>query len=199
MTASRLILASGSTARREMLESAGLTFDVMPAAVDEEGLSKQLIERVSHEDIAVALAQAKARAVSACNPQALVIGSDQVLSTGDDILSKPGSRDGAVETLRRLRGKTHALYSGVAVATEGEVIWHSVDRARLQMRDLSDEDIARYLDLAGEGIFGCVGAYQIEGLGAGLFEHIEGDRFTIMGMPLLPLLAELRRLEGKWT
>lgn len=193
MTARRLILASGSAARCRMLESAGISFDVVPAAVDEEGLTRQLIERVPHENIAVSLAQAKALAVSARDPEALVIGSDQVLSIGDGILSKPGSREGALETLRRLRGRSHTLYSGVALATRNAVIWHFVSRATLRMRPLSDEDLRRYLDETGDSIYGCVGAYQIEGSGARLFEKIEGDQYTIMGMPLLPLLAELRR------
>ncbi|MGE5265990.1 MAG: Maf family protein [Deltaproteobacteria bacterium] len=199
MTARRLILASGSAARRGMLENAGLRFDVVPAAIDEDRLTKKLAGRAPHEDIAVSLAQAKALAVSARNGDALVVGSDQILSTGDDILSKPGSREGALETLRRLRGRTHMLYSGVALASNDAVIWHTVGTAKLKMRSLTDAEIARYLDAAGEGIFGCVGAYQIEGLGAGLFETIEGDRFTIMGLPLVPLLAELRRLEGQPT
>jgi septum formation protein len=180
-----------------MLENAGLRFDVVPAAIDEDRLTTDLASRTPHEDIAVFLAQAKALAVSARNGDALVVGSDQILSTGDHILSKPGSREGALETLRRLRGRTHMLYSGVAFATKDAVIWHSVDAAQLKMRSLTDEEIERYLDAAGEGIFGCVGAYQIEGLGADLFETVEGDRFTIMGMPLVPLLDELRRREGQ--
>ncbi len=197
MTAQRLILASGSSARRRMLEDAGVKFEVMPAAVDEDRLTVKLLHRVAHKDVAVALAEAKALAVSERDPQALVIGSDQILSTGDGILSKPGSRDGAEETLRRLQGKTHTLYSAVAVATGNEVLWRTVDSATLQMKDMPEEDLQRYLDAAGESIYGCVGAYQIEGLGAALFEAIEGDHFTIMGMPLLPLLAELSRLEGR--
>ncbi len=198
MTAQRLILASGSAARRRMLDDAGVMFEVVPAAVDEDRLTEDLLRRVvAHENIALALAEAKALVVSDRHPQALVIGSDQVLSTGDKILSKPGSREGARETLRRLRGKTHKLHSAVAVAIGKKVVWSTVNSATLHMKDLSEEDLQRYLDAAGESIYGCVGAYQIEGLGAALFEAVEGDHFTIMGMPLLPLLAELSRLEGK--
>jgi septum formation protein len=197
MTAQRLILASGSAARRSMLDDAGLRFDVEPAAIDEDRLMNQLAGRASHQDMAVYLAAAKALDVSGRSSGALVVGSDQVLSTGDEILSKPGSREGAVETLRKLRGSTHMLYSAVALAANGAVIWQTVDAARLKMRSLSDDEIALYLDAAGEGILACVGAYQIEGLGAGLFETVEGDRYTIMGMPLVPLLEELRRREGQ--
>ncbi|MCU0954268.1 MAG: Maf family protein [Hyphomicrobium sp.] len=196
MTAQRLILASGSAARRSMLSAAGLNFNAVPAAIDEDHLMQQLAGRASHPNIAVYLAEAKALDVSGRSGDALVIGSDQILSTGDDILSKPGSREGAVETLRKLRGRMHMLYSAVALAANEAVIWQTVDTAKLKMRSLSDNDIARYLDAAGEDIFGCVGAYQIEGLGAGLFETVEGDRHTIMGMPLVPLLKELRRREG---
>jgi septum formation protein len=180
-----------------MLEDAGVIFEVMPAAVDEDRLTDDLLHRVAHEDIGLALAEAKALAVSQRDPQALVIGSDQILSTGDAVLAKPGSREGARETLRRLRGKTHKLHSAVAVATGNEVIWRTVESATLHMKDLSEADLERYLDAAGESIYGCVGAYQIEGLGSALFETVEGDHFTIMGMPLLPLLSELSRLEGK--
>jgi len=197
MTAQRLILASGSAARRRMLEDAGVIFEVMPAAVDEGRLTDDLLRRVAHEDIALALAEAKALAVSQRDPQALVIGSDQILSTGDAILAKPGSREGARETLRKLRGKTHKLHSAVAIATGNGVIWRTVESATLHMKDLSEADLERYLNATGESIYGCVGAYQIEGVGAALFETVEGDHFTIMGMPLLPLLSELSRLEGK--
>lgn len=196
MTAQQLILASGSAARRSMLDNAGLRFDVVPAAIDEERLMNQLAGRASHQDIAVYLAAAKALDVSGRSSDALVVGSDQILSTGDEILSKPGSRAGAVETLRRLRGRTHMLYSAVALVANEAVIWQTVDTAKLKMRSLSDDEIARYLDAAGQDILGCVGAYQIEGLGAGLFETVEGDRHTIMGMPLVPLLEELRRRKG---
>jgi septum formation protein len=108
-------------------------------------------------------------------------------------LSKPGSRTGGRDTLRLLRGASHWLHSGVALATDDQVLWRTVESAKLTMRDFSDAELEDYLDLAGASIFGCVGAYQIEGAGIRLFERVEGDHFTIIGMPLLPLLAELRR------
>ncbi len=193
MSAARLVLASGSVARRQMLANAGLLFDVMPAEIDEDRLRDDVTGPASHSAIAVALAEAKALAVAAANPDAVVIGSDQILSMGKQMLSKPGSRAGARETLRQLRGTTHWLHSGVALASSDRVLWQVVESATLTMRDFSDAELEDYLDVAGEGIFGCVGAYQIEGAGIRLFERVEGDHFTIMGMPLLPLLAELRR------
>lgn len=193
MTARRLVLASGSAARRQMLLNAGLLFDVMPADIDEDRLRNYFIERISHSEIAAELAAVKALAVAASNPGAIVIGSDQILSTGEEILEKPGSRAGARDTLRLLRGRTHWLHSGVAISVDDRVVWWAVESATLTMRDVSNAEVESYLDVAGENIFGCVGAYQIEGVGIRLFEHVEGDHFTIMGMPLLPLLAELRR------
>jgi septum formation protein len=176
-----------------MLMNAGLIFDVVPAKIDEHRLRHDLIGAASHSEIAAELAAAKARAVAALHPDAVVIGSDQILSTDEAILSKPGSRSGARDTLRLLRGRTHWLHSGVALSIDGQVVWRTVESATLTMRMISNEELEDYLDVVGEGIFGCVGAYQIEGAGIRLFERVEGDHFTIMGMPLLPLLAELRR------
>ncbi|MBY0224322.1 MAG: Maf family protein [Hyphomicrobium sp.] len=192
MTAARLVLASGSAARRQMLLNAGLHFDVVPAKIDEDRLRDDLIEAASHSEIAAELAAAKALAVAALQPCAIVIGSDQILSTGEAILSKPRSRSDARDTLRLLRGRTHWLHSGVAIAIDDRVVWRAVESAKLTMRTISNAELEDYLDVAGEGIFGCVGAYEIEGAGIRLFERVEGDHFTIMGMPLLPLLAELR-------
>jgi len=192
MTAPRLVLASGSAARRQMLMNAGLLFDVVPAQIDEDRLRDGFIGTASHSEIAAELAAAKAVAVAASHPGAVVIGSDQILSTCEAILSKPGSRSGARDTLRLLRGRTHWLHSAAAVVVDGRVVWRAVESAMLTMRTISDAELEDYLDVAGESIFGCVGAYQIEGAGIRLFERVEGDHFTIMGMPLLPLLAELR-------
>lgn len=194
MTAARLILASGSAARRQMLLNAGLSFEVVSADIDEDRLRKSLGGTVAHSEIAAVLAEAKGFAVSLLHSSANVIGSDQILSTGEAILSKPGTREGARETLRALRGRTHWLHSGVALVRDGNVVWHLVETAALTMRVLSDDEIERYLDTAVEDILGCVGAYQIEGAGIRLFERVEGDYFTIMGLPLVPLLCELRRL-----
>jgi septum formation protein len=175
-----------------MLSNAGLVFDVVPADIDEDRLRNDFIGTASHSEIAAELAAAKALAVAASHPGAVVIGSDQILSTGETILSKPGSRTGARDTLRLLRGRAHWLHSAVAVAIYDRVVWRAVESATLTMRTLSDAGLEDYLDVAGESIFGCVGAYQIEGAGIRLFERVEGNHFTIMGMPLLPLLAELR-------
>lgn len=195
MSGRRLILASGSAARRQMLLNAGLVFDVVPADIDEDGVRDVMMAVASHQQIAVVLAETKALSVAAAHQDANVIGSDQILSTGDDILSKPQSREGARETLRTLSGRTHWLHSAVAIAVGDDLRWRTVESAALTMRDLSDVDIERYLDAAGPGIFGCVGAYQIEGAGVQLFERVAGDHFTIMGMPLLPLLGQLRRMD----
>ncbi|OYW55794.1 MAG: hypothetical protein B7Y80_04545 [Hyphomicrobium sp. 32-62-53] len=195
MSGRLLILASGSAARRQMLLNAGLAFDVVPADIDEDSVRDVMIASAPHPQIAVVLAETKALSVAAAHPGAIVIGSDQILSTGDDILSKPGSREGARETLRTLSGRTHWLHAAVAVAVGDDLRWRTVESAALTMRDLSDADIERYLDAAGSGIFGCVGAYQIEGAGVQLFERVAGDHFTIMGMPLLPLLGQLRRMD----
>jgi septum formation protein len=195
MSARRLILASGSAARRQMLAYAGLAFDAVPADIDEEAVRDVMMGAAPHQQIAVVLAETKALTVAAAHPDAVVIGSDQILSTGDAILSKPGSREGARSTLRTLSGRTHWLHSAVAVAVGNDLRWRTVESAALTVRDLSDGEIERYLDAAGPGIFGCVGAYQIEGVGVQLFERVAGDHFTIMGMPLLPLLAQLRRMD----
>ncbi len=196
MTGRRLILASGSAARRQMLSNAGLSFDVVPADIDEESVREVMGPSAPHPQFAAVLAETKALSVAAAHPGAIVAGADQILSTGNAILSKPGSREGARETLRLLRGRTHWLHSAVALATGDDLIWRTVETAALSMRDLTDDDIERYLDAAGDDIFGCVGAYQIEGVGIRLFDRVAGDHFTIMGMPLLPLLNQLRRLDG---
>lgn len=195
MSGRRLILASGSAARRQMLLNAGLVFDVVPADIDEDAVSDVMLAAAPHPQIAVVLAETKALSVAAAHPDAIVIGSDQILSTGDQILSKPGSREGARATLRTLRGRTHWLHSAVAIAVGDDLKWRTVESAALTVRALTDADIERYLDAAGPSIFGCVGAYQIEGAGVQVFERVAGDHFTIMGMPLLPLLAQLRRMD----
>jgi septum formation protein len=196
MSGRRLILASGSAARRQMLSNAGLSFDVVPADIDEEAVREVMGATAPHPQIAAVLAETKALSVAAAHLGAIIAGADQILSTGEAILSKPGSREGARETLRLLRGRTHWLHSAVALAAGDNLIWRTVETAALSMRDLTDDDIERYLDAAGEDIFGCVGAYQIEGVGIRLFDRVAGDHFTIMGMPLLPLLNQLRRLDG---
>lgn len=193
--ATAVILASGSAARRAMLQAAGVVFDVMPATIDEEHLRQALVADnadIGPVEIAAELAAAKAAAVSQQQRDALVIGSDQVLDIEGDLLTKPGDAAGVRASLERLSGRTHALHSAVALAQNGIVLWSSSDTARLTMRPLTAAAIERYVDAAGDGVHQCVGAYQIEGLGIQLFDRIEGDHFTILGMPLLPLLAQLR-------
>lgn len=196
MTRGALILASGSAARQQMLAQAGLQFDVVPADVDEDLIRERLTGSATHRDMAVALAEAKACAVAVKYPHATVIGADQILSFRNQVMSKPGSREGARKTLFALQGGTHQLFSAVTVASGDRVLWRTVSTATLAMRSLSTHDVESYLDEVGDRIFGCVGAYQIEGPGIRLFERIEGDHFTIMGMPLLPLLGALREIES---
>jgi septum formation protein len=190
-----LILASGSPYRRKMLQAAGLAFRVVPADVDEAALKRGLAAQTPQPDpaaVADALARAKAQPVSVRHASATVIGADQVLALDDELLDKPGDLSAARAQLERLRGKTHRLISAVVVAEAGQVFWAHVDEAVLIMRSFSPEFLERYLAEAGPDLCQIVGAYEIEGLGIQLFERVEGDHFTIIGLPLVPLLAELR-------
>jgi septum formation protein len=191
----RLILASGSAARKHMLDASGLVFDVIPADVDEDTIRSMMVTEsdcVESADVAAVLAMEKALAVSRLHPGALVIGSDQVLGLGRRMFSKAANKAEARETLDRLRGRTHELVSAVALAQAGAIVWQGFDSAQLTMRQFSDEFLGNYLARAGDNFLRSVGCYELEGLGVQLFERIEGDYFTILGMPLLPLLAELR-------
>lgn len=190
---SEVILASGSATRQRLLRAAGVPFTVDVASIDEAGVIESLTaERASARDVADLLAELKALKVSARHPQAFVIGADQVLSLGSEMFQKPGTRAGAREQLKRLRGRTHVLSSALCIAREGAVIWRTVAEARLTMRDFSDAFLDKYLADAGEEILGSVGAYHVEGLGIQLFSRIEGDTFTILGLPLVPLIDFLR-------
>lgn len=191
-----LVLASGSATRRALLAAAGIDVTVRPADIDEAALRDSMLSadaRVSHESIALALAEEKAKAVSIEQPDALVVGADQVLSFEGRLFEKPKSVDEARAQLKSLRGKTHALHSAVALATDGNVVWREVQTARLTLREFSDAALENYLTLAGDVVLTSVGAYQIEGPAVQLFDAIEGDHTTILGIPLLPLLKELRR------
>jgi septum formation protein len=191
-----IILASGSAARRQMLESAGVTFAVLPASVDEDALRRDLLARepaAAPSDIALALATAKARAVSEVRPEALVIGGDQVLAFAGELFDKPGSVERARVHLLRLRGATHELHAAVALARGGTVSWRCAQAARMSMRPFSDAFLDRYLADCGPAVARSVGAYHLEGLGIQLFSSIDGDFFTVLGMPLLPLIAALRK------
>jgi septum formation protein len=186
-----LVLASASPSRRRMLEAAGVAFEVVPAEVDEEAVRRRLTG-VAVARIAEALARAKAEAVSARLPEALVIGADQVLALGDRVLGKPRNMAEAREQLKQLRGKTHSLHTAVALAQAGAAVWGHAETASLGMRAFSDAFLDGYLAEMGDRVCQTVGAYEIEGRGVQLFEHVAGDQFTIIGLPLLPLLAELR-------
>jgi septum formation protein len=195
MTISRgkhpLILASKSSARQALLANEAIPFDAMPADVDERALQKNSGLSAPGE-IAGLLAREKALFVSSNNPGRYVVGADQTLALGTRLFSKPAGRAQAADQLRLLAGGTHELHSAIAVAGDGKVLFADVSVARMTMRHLSESEIDAYLDQAGEAVTTSVGAYQLEGLGVHLFERIEGDHFTILGLPLLPLLAFLR-------
>ena len=188
-----LVLASASPSRRTMLENAGLRFSVTPAAVDEDAVKEALkAEGASAARTAETLAELKAQRVSARHPGSLIVGADQMLECDERWFDKPTDREGAFESLRALQGRSHVLWSAVCLVRDGSRIWHHGAPARMTMRALSDDFIAAYLDALGDKAFSSVGVYQLEGLGPQLFSRIEGDFFTILGLPLLPLLDVLR-------
>ncbi len=191
---SPLVLGSASASRSALLEAAGLEFEIDPAGIDESAIRKVVTRDrgAAPSDIADVLARAKAETVSERNPGSLVIGADQVLVCGEELFEKPKSMEDARRTLLALQGKTHQLHASVALAREGRVHWAHIDTAPLTMRALSPEEIGRYLGRAGERVLSSVGAYQLEGLGVHLFEEIKGDYFTILGLPMLALLKQLR-------
>ena len=186
-----LILASQSRARQMLLANAGISFDAIPADIDERALQKNSGLSAPGE-IAGLLAREKACFVSSKNPGRYVVGADQTLALGNRLFSKPAGRTQAADQLRLLAGHTHELHSAVAVARDGKIVFSDVVVARMTMRRLDESEIEAYLDQAGQAVTTSVGAYQLEGLGVHLFERIEGDHFTILGLPLLPLLAFLR-------
>ena len=192
LAAQPLVLASKSDVRGKMLAAAGLRFEIRPAQIDERAVET----KAGVNDAAAAarlLARAKAETVAATRPGQLVLGADQTLARGATRFSKPKDRAGADEQLRSLRGRTHELHSALALVRDGEVLFDCVDSAKLTMRDFSDRFLNEYLEMAGNAALTSVGGYQLEGIGIQLFERIEGDYFTILGLPLLPLLAFLRQ------
>lgn len=186
-----LILASQSRARQMLLANAGIVFAAIPADIDERAVQQNSGLSAARE-IAKLLAREKALSVSLQNPGRYVVGADQTLALGDRLFSKPAGRDAATEQLRLLAGNSHELHSAFAVARDGKILLADVSIAKMTMRSLSESEIKTYLDQAGDAVTTSVGAYQLEGLGVHLFERIEGDHFTILGLPLLLLLAFLR-------
>lgn len=186
----RLILASKSAARRAMLTDAGVPFAVQVADVDEDALKTPGVDPV---ELAVELARAKALAVSRHDADAWVLGADQTLSFEGGLVSKAPTMQAARERLSAMRGRSHQLHSGAALARNGQVVWSGVDTVEMKVRDFSDAFLDAYLAAEGEVLLACVGSYRLEGLGSQLFEAVEGDYFTVLGLPLWPVLAELRR------
>lgn len=187
-----IVLASRSAARLALLAAAGIAVDVLPADIDERAVEAKAAQQDAGA-VAALLAREKARAVAAQRPGRMVIGADQTLVLGARRFSKPAGRDAAAAQLRALRGGTHALHSAVSVLRDGDVLFEYADAARLTMRAFSDQFLEAYLDTAGDSATASVGGYQLERPGIQLFERIEGDYFTILGLPLLPLLDFLRR------
>ncbi|MHA6299510.1 Maf family protein [Devosia sp. CAU 1758] len=188
-----LILASTSPTRKALLDKAGLRFSTMPAQIDERAAeSEALAAGGDGRDIALLLAQRKAETVSAGHNGDLVIGADQTLALGPELLHKPASRPEAAAQLDHLRGKTHRLHAAVTLVRDGVLLWSDIQTAELTMRDFTAQERDQVLDLEGTDILGSVGSYRLEGPSIRLFERVTGDYFTILGLPLLPLLAALR-------
>lgn len=188
---SGIVLASNSASRKAMLEAAGIAFEAEGAAVDERALEAEM-GGAEPAEIAQALAAAKAAALSAARPDALVLGSDSLVEVDGRRFDKPTSRDNAAEHLRFFSGKAMTLHSAAALARGGQIVWVGSDFARLRVRDLSEDFIAAYLDAEWPAVSYCVGVFRIEGPGVQLFESIAGDQFTVLGMPLLQVLDALR-------
>jgi len=187
-----LVLASKSDVRGKMLAAVGLRFEIRPAQIDERAVEAEggITDAAA---VARLLARAKASAVARSLPGRLVLGADQTLARGSQRFSKPANRAAAAEQLRVLRGRTHELHSALTLVRDGAVLFDYVDTARLTMRNISDRFLENYLDMAGEAALASVGGYQLEGIGIHLFERVDGDYFTVLGLPLLPLLNFLRQ------
>jgi len=192
-TSPKIVLASASVSRARILKEAGVLFDIAPAHVDEDSVKAALkSEAAKALDAAETLAELKAVKVSQQHPQALTIGADSILDLNGEWFDKPPDVDHAKAHLMTLRGRTHTLATAVVVALGGRRIWHYRDEPKLMMRQFSDDFLDQYLSDVGDAVLSSVGAYHLEGRGAQLFESIEGDFFSILGLPLMPLLAFLR-------
>ncbi len=190
-----IILASGSAHRRGLLANAGIAVDVMPSTIDERAVEDALdASDVTPDDVAAILAEAKAVEVSERSPGRIVLGADQTLALGDEILHKVSSMEEARRTLLKLSGKSHRLHSAYALVRDGSVLQRRVETATITFRDLSPAAIGHYLARVGDTALSSVGCYQVEGQGLTLIDRIDGDVFTIMGLPMLPLLNDLRQL-----
>jgi septum formation protein len=192
LAAEPLILASGSPARRSVLEAAGIPIEARPAGIDERGL-EAAASAGAPAAVAQLLAREKAAVVARSHPARLVLGADQVLALGQERFAKPADRAAARAQLQRLCGRTHELHSAIAIVQHPTVLFEHVSTARLTMRPFSDGYLDLYLDAVGPAATASVGAYQIEGLGVQLFEKLDGDYFTILGLPLMPVLDFLRQ------
>ncbi len=193
----RLVLASKSISRRQILENAGIPFDWVDADVDEDHIKKLgLADHLSPEDIALRLAHAKAEQVFNDNADTLVLGCDQILVCDGNIYDKPTNIAEARAHLTHFRGRTHTLISAMTILQSNEKPWQFIDRATLTVRNMSDAFLDEYLQSEGDSILSSVGAYRLESRGIQLFDDIVGNYFTILGLPLLPLLSELRRRGG---
>jgi len=190
----KLILASASESRARILQAAAVPFEAVPAAIDETAIKTEFLSRGDEPgSIAAQLAEAKALQISRAHAGTLVLGADQVLLFEGELVSKCENMAAARQLLARLRGKKHSLITALALAEEGRIVWSHVDTATLRMRTFGDGFLESYLSREGERLLAGVGCYRLEGMGAQLFETVEGDYFSILGLPLLPLLAELRR------
>ena len=186
-----IVLASASASRREMLQAAGVEFEISPAAIDERALEAELAD-CDPAEIAQALAAAKAAAVSETRAGCWVLGSDSLVEVGGQRFDKPSSREDAADHLKFFSGRAMTLHSAAALARDGRIDWVEGDFARLAVRELSAAFIAAYIDAEWPAVSGCVGVFRLEGPGVQLFERVIGDHFTVLGMPLLPVLSALR-------